>query len=176
MYKKPSIFKPLIILVLTIGAIFYLVGLLNTGNPMWLLRSQPDYTPSRVVIRDSGAATVYEPGDVTFDALATALDSSFSAFTNANLAPLGLSEETLQSYDDGGLVVEVYYPEPIQFNTPARMDNIDQLLIPMRGRHAGNGYTFVGSDGSWLAGALVMRSDEALRTVLRQLGYLEPGE
>jgi hypothetical protein len=176
MYKKPSILKPLIILVLTIGAIFYLVGLLNTGNPMWPLRSQPTFTPSRVVIRDSGTVTTYEPGDITFDALSAALDSSFSAFTNANLVPLGLSDETLRSYDDGGLVVEVYYPAPIQFNTPARMDNIDQLLIPMRGRHAGNGYAFVGSDGLWLAGALVMRSDEALRTVLRQLGYLGPEE
>jgi hypothetical protein len=171
--NKPGVLKPLLILALTIAGVAYFVGWLNTGNPLWLLPTQPDYNPSRIVIRDAGRVETYEPGNVAFDALAAALDESLSAFGNADLTPIGLSDITLSEYEVDGLVVEVYYPTDIQFNTPARMDSINQLLIPYRGRHAGSQYAFVGSDGRWTAGALIMESDEALKQALRRLGHTD---
>jgi hypothetical protein len=79
----------------------------------------------------------------------------------------------MRQYHEEALVVEVYYPQNIRFNTIARMERVNQLLIPVEGPHAGRRYLFIGYNGSWLAGVLVMSDDQPLHEALRALGYLE---
>jgi hypothetical protein len=153
--------------------IAYLVGALNTGNWLWFLPVQPDYEPTRVLVRDHGQSVEYRPGVDGFIELAAALDLSLADFSNSDLVPLGLSDETLLEYNESAVVVEVYYPQNIRFNTAVRMRNVNQLLIPVEGRHAGNRYVIMGSSGDWLPGALVMADDTSLTEALRGLGHIE---
>lgn len=172
MKEGGSISQLLIIVALTILGIFYAIGWLNTGNALWMLPMQPEYEPQRIIIRDAGQETVLQKGQAGFNELSDALNTSFSDFTNADLVPIGLSEVALNEYNDEAFVLEVYYPQKIRFNLPARMKNVNQLLIPIEGRNAKERYVFMGYNGKWLAGALAMASDEALKQTLRDLGYI----
>jgi hypothetical protein len=156
-----------------IALIIYLVGALNTGNWLWVLPIQPTYQPSRIVIRDEGNITEYRPGDEGFAELENALNSALADFSNLDLVPLGLSDVTLQEYNESALVMEVFYPRAIRFNTIVRMRNINNLLIPIEGRHAGLRYVFPGSNGTWLSGAFVMADDVPIFDALRTLGYID---
>lgn len=166
-----SILQPLLIFLGAVLFIVYLVGALNTGNWLWVLPIQPDYEPARILIRDQGQVMEYRPGDSGFAELAAALNLAFADFSNLDLIPIGLSDETLQDYNESSLVIEIYYPQDIRFNTIVRMRNVNQLLIPIEGRHAGNRYVFLGADGRWLTGAFVMTNDQPVRDALAALGY-----
>lgn len=164
--------QPFLIVIGVFLLIFYLVGAINSGNWLWLLPFQPTYEPSLIEIRSDGVKTQYRPGDEGYDTLTEALNASLADFANADLVPTGLSDETLAEYDRSGVVLNVYYPQAIRFNTPVRMNEVNQLLIPFEGRQAGNRYVFLGVNGNWLAGAMVMRDDQALQEALRDLGYV----
>jgi hypothetical protein len=153
--------------------IAYLVGAMNTDNWLWFLPVQPSFTPSRIVVRDRGQTIEYREGVEGFDELVAALDASLNEFRNTDLIPLGLSDVTLKEYNESAVVIEVYYPQNIRFNTAVRMRDIDQLLIPIEGRHSGLGYVFPGSDGLWLAGAFVMADDQPIMEAMRSLGHIQ---
>jgi hypothetical protein len=172
MPERQSILTPFLILVGIFLLIVWAVGALNTGNLGWFLPFQPELEPSRILVRRQGQSYEYRNGDSGFTELSEALNLSFSDFSNSSLVPLGLSEETLQAYNESATVIEAFYAQPIRFNTPVRMDQINQLLIPIEGRHAGNRYVFLGVDGRWLAGAMVMRDDTPILEAMRALGHL----
>jgi hypothetical protein len=71
-----SILQPFLMLVGVFLLIAYLVGALNTDNWLWILPIQPDYTPSRIVVRDRGQSMEYRQGDEGFDELVAALNTS----------------------------------------------------------------------------------------------------
>lgn len=171
--SRSGILQPFLMMVGAIVLIIYFIGALNTGNWFWILPIQPTYVPSRIVIRNHGQVTEYRPEDPEFAILREALDNAFSDFSNLDLVPIGLSEGTLQEYNESSVVMEIYYPQPIRFNTIVRMSNVNQLLIPIEGRHSGYRYLFPGSDGQWLAGAFVMEDEQPIYTTLRKLGYIE---
>ncbi len=168
-----SIIQPLIMMIGAIALIIYFIGALNTGNWLWVLPVQPTFVPSRIVVRDHGQVTEYRPEDAGFTPLRNSLDSALADFSNLDLVPIGLSEGTLQDYNESSVVMEVYYPSPIRFNTIVRMNNVNQLLIPIEGRHAGYRYVFPGADGSWLTGAFVMADETPIYDALRSLGHID---
>lgn len=165
--------EPLLMLVGSIFGIWWLVNTFNTGNPLWFLPIQPTYRPSRILVHDYGTAVTIMPGTNEYEILAQALDESLSGFKNTALSSLGLSDETLRRYNEEELVLEIFYPEEIHFNTPVRMSKINQLLIPIDATHSGKGYVFMGSSGAWRVGTMEMENDEPLLNAMRQLGYLQ---
>lgn len=172
-YRGSSIFQPFLIMIGGFLLIVYLVGAMNTNNWLWILPFQPEYEPSRILVREYGQATEYRRGDPGFTELTEALNLAFSEFANLDLVPIGLSAETLEDYNDSSVVMEIYYPSNLRFNTIVRMQNVNQLLIPIEGRHSGLRYVFLGSNGEWLTGAFVMEDDTAIHAALRDLGHVE---
>lgn len=173
MKQGGSVTQLFLIVGLAIFGVFYVVGWLNTGNPLWVLPVQPEYEPQRIVIRNDGELTELQKGMPGFIELTDAFNMAFSEFNNSSLVPIGLSEETLEDYNETGTVLHIFYNQNIRFNTPVRMNNINQLLVPIEGRNANEGYVFMGNNGNWLAGAMDMTSDEAIYQALRDLGYIE---
>jgi hypothetical protein len=171
MKQGGSVIQPILMVLFVVVGVVWLVGALNAGNLIWWLPVQPTFAPSRIVVRNRGETINLQPGTEGFTELQEGLQASLSSFDNADLVPLGLSEETLRRYNEEELVVEVYYPRNIRFNTIARMERVNQLLIPIEGTHAGNRHVFIGYNGRWLAGALVMSDDQPLHDALRGLGY-----
>ncbi|MCA9992635.1 MAG: hypothetical protein H6666_00305 [Ardenticatenaceae bacterium] len=171
--RRFRLLEPLIILVVIVLAFWYLLNTLNTGNPLWFVPFQPEYTPSRIVVHDYGQSVELRPGDAGFDQLAAALNETLSAFKNRDLVPIGIGDETLRAYYEEGLVVEAFYATEVRFNLPARFEGINTLLIPVDARHAENNYVFLGRNREFLASALQVESREPLDNALRVLGYLE---
>ncbi|GAB4277844.1 MAG: hypothetical protein Kow0080_29050 [Candidatus Promineifilaceae bacterium] len=174
--KKTTFREPLMIGVLFVLGFWWLVNTLNTGNPFWFLPFQPSYEPSRIVVRDYGTAVTLRPGDEQFPPLADAIDAVLSDFRSRDLVSIGLSDETLRRYAEEELVIEVYYPEDVEFNTSVRMTGINQLLFPIDATHAGKNYVFIGTNGEWRAGALAVADMTPLMDAMVELGYLEKQE
>jgi hypothetical protein len=174
--ESPSQIKlrePLLVLVAAVLLIWWGINAFNTGNVLWFLPLQPVHQPSRIIVRDYGTAVTLQAGTAGYDELTEALNQSLGNFANRELIPIGLGEETLRRYHEEELVLEVYYPEPVRFNTSVRLTGVNQLLIPIDATHDGQGYVFIGSNGQWRVGAMVMENDEPLMEAMGELGYLE---
>ncbi|MEM7332946.1 MAG: hypothetical protein AAF490_12735 [Chloroflexota bacterium] len=172
--KHPSkirVIEPMLTLALFAIVGFYLLNAFNTGNWLWFRGGIADIEPSRIVIIDHGERLVVQPGSPNFSELSDATALALSKFTNTDLINIGLSEETLQNYEDSALLVEVYFNSPVQFNTMVRTGEPTQLLIPIDGRHAGSSYVFRGAQGEWWFGAIRMADPQPLYQVLQQMGY-----
>ena len=153
--KHPSkirIVEPMITLALFAMIGFYLLNAFNTGNWLWFRGGISDIEPSRIVVIDHGERQIYQPGSPHFDTLSDATAQALSKFTSTDLINVGLSEDTLVDYESSALIVEVYFNNPVQFNTMARTGEPTQLLIPIDGRHAGSSYVFRGARGEWWFG------------------------
>ena len=174
--ESPSNIKlrePLLVLVAAVLLIWWGINAFNTGNLLWFLPFQPVHEPSRIIVREYGTAVTLQPGAAGYNVLSEALNESLADFGNRELVDVGLGEETLRRYHEEELVVEVYYPEPVRFNTSVRLTGINQLLIPIEATHDDRGYVFIGRDGQWRIGAMVMENDEPLMEAMSELGYLE---
>ena len=170
---KFKLWEPLLILIGVAVGILWILNTLNTGNPLWFLPLQPVYEPSRIIVRNYGETVTIIRGEPGYTELSESLNETLSNFNNTALVPIGLSEETLRRYNQEELVVESYYADEIEFNTPVRMDGVKQLLIPVDATHSGNRYVFLGANGEWRVGAMVVEDDTPLKNALRVLGYLD---
>lgn len=169
--KKISLSQPILILVGVAIAILWLINTLNTGNPFWFLPFQPTYTPSRIVIYHYGEKVTLRPGDEQFNEITTGLNTSLSSFRSNQFVSLGLSDDTQQRYYEEEYILEIFFPQNIEFNLPIRFDNINQLLVPIDARHSGNDYIFVGRNRAFQAGALQVEDLSPLETALELANF-----
>ncbi|KAA3665039.1 MAG: hypothetical protein DWQ04_02650 [Chloroflexi bacterium] len=168
---KIRIIEPFISLIVFAVALVYMVNVLNTGNWLWFRSTATHVRPSRIIVIDHGERIVMGPGHSQFNALADAVEVSLSKLNNTDLISVGLSEQTLADYNNNSLVLELYFDQPVVFNSIARTGEPTQLLIPIEGRHAGGGYVFRGAQGEWWHGAIRMANPAPLMSALTQLGY-----
>jgi hypothetical protein len=157
-----------------------LIGFLAWGaialvsqDALWFLggTSLPD--PQRIVVRVEGEETVlteYSPG---YTILAAASKKALSSFLNSAPVGLGLSAKSLEDYQRRNTVLEFYYNEPVNFRLPFDDGKPTALLIPIEGRHAGQGYVFRGSKGVWWARPIQMSDPQPIMDAMHALGYLK---
>jgi hypothetical protein len=165
------VLQPFILMVIFIVAVFYFVNVFNTQNWLWFQNSAVNVRPSRILILHDGERIMVQSGHPNYVALADAVERSLSDLNSTALVDIGLSDETLADYAAEGLVLELYFDKPVTFNSMARTGKPTQLLIPIEGRHAGNGLVFLGGNGRWWVGAVRMADPSPLLTALAQLGY-----
>lgn len=169
--SQMSVWQPLALMGVFGVIVFYLVTAMNTQNWVWFLNETIHVTPSRIVVLHNGDEQVYTQGKDGFLELATAVEQSLSDLSNTALIEVGLSEQTLTDYATTSLVVELYFDQPVQFNSMARTGEPTQLLIPVTGRHSGSGYVFRGAQGEWWFGAVRMANPDPLFNTLDSLGH-----
>lgn len=167
------LFKPLLVLGLTMLGIIYAVSIINTGGDwLWFQSRAVDIRPDRLRIRHHGQETFVQPGHAHYQQLADAAEASLANFNNTNLINLGLGETTLDYFEEQGVLLELFYDNPVTFHASFRVGKPTQLLIPIEGRHAGHDYFFRGAKGEWWFGAMRMTDSSALFSTLEELGYL----
>lgn len=171
---KIHLIKPLLLFVVIGAIIFYGIIALNSQNLLWFQSKALNARPNRILIVNYGQETFVQPGSPSYQALADAIESSLSEVTSTDLISIGLSPQTLTDYENNALVLQLYYDKPITFQTLARAGRPNQILIPIAGRHAGNGYFFRGVDGEWWYGAMRMGDPSLIYQALQQAGYTVP--
>lgn len=169
--RKNSVLEPLAIMVVIAALIIYTLGVFSSGNWMWFLSTTSELDLARIVVVDQGERRTFTREDADFEMLAAAVKVSLHKFSNTDLVDIGLSDQTLDDYTRDGVLMELYFNSPVEFNTLARAGRPTQLLIPIQGRHADGGYVFRGDNGRWWFGALRMEDPGPLSDALRQLGY-----
>jgi len=164
---------PILILIGAIGLCGCSVIAAMSQDPIWFLgwASMPD--PQRIVVRVGGDETVLTADSSGYELMVEAVREALSEFNN--LAPLsaGLGEETLAEYQHRGVILELYFNQPVDFHLPFDDGRPTALLIPIEGKYAGRGYVFRGRDGEWWSGQMCMSDPQPLLDALATLGYIQ---
>ncbi|MCK4962249.1 MAG: hypothetical protein KAS19_07175 [Anaerolineales bacterium] len=142
-------------------------------DPLWFLGGVTMTDPERIVIRVDGQETVLTAGSPGYDLLVDASKEALSKFNNLAPRSMGLREVTLTEYQLRGIILELYFSEPVDFHLPFNDLQPTALLIPIEGRHAGHGYVFRGKNNKWLAGQMCMSDPQPLFDALSTLGYIQ---
>ena len=173
--RHRELLVPISILVGAIGFCGYGIITVMSTDPLWFLGDASVPDPERIVIRIDGEETVLTADSPGYDLIVEATTEALSEFEN--LAPLsaGLSEATLAEYQHHGTILELYFNEPVDFHMPFDDHRPTALLIPIEGRHAGQGYVFRGKNGEWWAGQMRMSDPRPLLNALSALGYVSGG-
>ncbi len=166
-----QLLKPFALFVIVLAAIAYGIIALNSQNLLWFKSQTLNARPDRIIVLHYGEQTLMQPGSPSYDALADAVEESLSQIRSTDLISIGLSPQTLADYQNKALVLQLFYNQPVNFQTLARTGRPTQLLIPIEGRHAGNGYFFRGDDGEWWYGAMRMGDPTPIYQALEQAGY-----
>jgi hypothetical protein len=128
--------------------------------------------PARIAIRVDGAETLLTANSSGYDLLVRATRQALSRFDNVAPLTAGLDTGTLAEYQRQGIVVELYFSEPVNFRLPFDDGRPTALLIPIEGQFAGKKYVFRGKDGTWWAGQMIMTDPQPLFDALSRLGYI----
>lgn len=168
---KSNVLTLVIVTLLCFLGMIYGVTYVTTGNLFWFLSNAEVSEPMRIVISVEGERVAFVPGDQEYEELAPIITEAVTNFANNDLVPIGLSEQTLEDYRSSGVNLEVHYPRPIKFNTPFRIGEPSNLLIPITGRHSGGGNFFLGEKGEWWYGGMRMADPEPLYQQLEAMGF-----
>lgn len=166
-----QVWKPIVMFILLAIVAVYGVNAFNSQNLLWFQSKVTKIEPSRIVIVESGRESLIAPGHANFLALSQAIEQGLGAIDSTALTDIGLSEETVAYMATEGVMMKVYFDEPVVFNTSFRAGEPTQILIPIAGRHAGNGYFFRGAQGDWWFGAIRMANPAPLYETIEALGY-----
>ncbi len=174
MSKHPSrmrVWEPIVLFVAILAVVYFVVNVLNSGTLLWFKSGATQIEPTRIVIVDHGERMTLVPGHADFARLAETAATSLAAIDSTDLVAVGLSEETLADYEKSGVLLELYFERPVHFQTRFRAGEPTQILVPIAGRHAGNGYFFRGAEGEWWFGAIRMAEPGPLYELMAELGY-----
>ncbi len=154
-------------LVVMLIAVFFGVGLVANGDPLWFL---PFFSekPMRIVISNKGCTVELFEGEKNFDTIYLAANSSLSQLDGVN-EQFGFSPGAVEEYRNTERVLELYYGRPITVHTSYSFGHPDSLLIPLTGHFADSRAVFGGHDGDYWAGALRLKSIDAITAAANQV-------
>ncbi|MCA9934446.1 MAG: hypothetical protein H6662_13045 [Ardenticatenaceae bacterium] len=171
--RQIRVWEPVVMFVAIAVLIVYAINVLNTEDWLWFRAQTIDATPNRIVLMVNGERVLIQPGHAEYQALATAVQTALQDFSNTDLINIDFNEESLTYYDNKGVLLELYYDNPINFHAAFRVGKPTQILIPIEGRHAGYDYFFRGDKGIWWFGAMRMADSLPLFQTLAELGYIK---
>jgi hypothetical protein len=138
-------------------------------DPLWFVESRkPFYEPERIFLRYYGTPEELQADSEAFQQVSASLNQSLSSFRGRG--SVGLSEATLRDYRETAYVLELHFSKDIA-PVGGVSSPINQFMIPINGRHSGNGYVFVGYNDEWLAAPLIMGDPRSILAILDKLGY-----
>ena len=145
---------------LAIVLIVYAIISFATGDWLWFSTSFRE-TPNAIVLHCFGESVDFEPGSFEFLKLKEIMNESMSG--RKRWDSLSMSEETYVDYQTNPqmIVVEFFYPEPVRIHSTYRFySHVDNLVIPIVGRHAQTNAVFGQADGVPTGGSLHIDSTE----------------
>ena len=165
--SNPSVLNLVLIVVVTIAVLAYAIISLATGDWMWFSNRFAE-TPNNVVVHCFGNTIDFDPGTYQFSALSELMNETMSG--QKRYDPLSMSSETYQDYQQhpGMVAIEFHYPTAIRVHSGYKFfSNVDNLVIPLEGRHAQTNAVFGQNQGVTTAGSLHVNSTERLKEFLR---------
>lgn len=167
--KQPSIINLVIIVVLSMVIIVYAIISFATGDWLWFSTSFRE-TPNVIVLHCYGESTDIDPGSFHFTKFKQIMNESMSG--RKRWDSLTMSEETYQDYqtNDQMIVLEFFYPEPVRVHSTYKYYSyVDNLVVPLQGRHSQTNAVFGQANGVPTGGSLHIDSTEQFKTYLTNM-------
>jgi hypothetical protein len=165
--SNPSVLNLVLIVIFIIAIVVYAIISLSTGDWMWFSNRFAE-TPNGVIVHCFGNSIEFDPGSYHFGALAEIMNETMSG--QKRYDPLSMSLETYQDYQQhpGMVTIEFFYPAAIRVHSGYKFfSSVDNLVVPLEGRHAQTKAVFGQNQGVPTAGSLHVDSTERLKEYLR---------
>ena len=168
--STPSMLRLLGVVVVAVILIFFLVMALGTQDLLWFWPAF-DAQPDAIVIRCYGETLEVNTESTAFQELVESLSQGLWGMKQWTDLSLSYSTLQLYRYEEDTLVVEFMYNSPIRIHSHYRyFSNVDTLLVPLVGRHAGTYPIFGMRRGSPLAGSLHIETSDPLLDIVSESG------
>lgn len=167
--KQPSVINLVIIVVVSIALVFYAIISFATGDWLWFSTSFRE-TPNAIVLHCYGESTDIDPGSFHFSKFKQIMNESMSG--RKRWDSLTMSEATYQDYqtNDQMIVLEFFYPEPVRVHSTYKYYSyVDNLVVPLQGRHSQTNAVFGQANGVPTGGSLHIDSTEQFKTYLTNM-------
>jgi hypothetical protein len=167
--KDPSIRNLVIVVVIVLVLIIYAIISFTTGDWLWFSTSFRE-TPYAVVLHCRGETLNIDQGSFHFSRLTRIMNESMSG--RKRWDSLSMSEETYHDYQSNPqmVVVEFFYREPVRVHsTYTFYSNVDNLVVPLEGRHAQTNAIFGQNDGVPTGGSLHIESKDEFKVYLQNM-------
>lgn len=164
--KEPSLLGFLVIMVIIVAGLIYFFVSMGTGDWLWF---SPSFsaTPNAMVVYCYGKTVQIEPGSGHFRALSEIMTSSLTG--QKRWDSLSMSAETYEEYRSSpdAAAIEFFFPEAVRVHSRFKFfSNVDDLIIPLEGRHAITNPVFGRNAGITTAGSLHLESLDPFRKYL----------
>jgi hypothetical protein len=167
--KDPSIRNLVIIVVIAMALIMYAIISFATGDWLWFSSAFRE-TPTAVVLHCRGETISFDPGSFQFSKLTSIMNDSMSG--RKRWDPLTMSEGTYNEYMTSSqmIVIEFFYREPIRVHSSYKFfSSVDNLVIPLEGRHSQTNAVFGQNDGVPTGGSLHIDSTDQFKEFLNNM-------
>jgi hypothetical protein len=164
--KEPSLLKFLAIMMIIVAGLVYFFVSMGTGDWLWF---SPNFSasPSAMVVYCYGETVQIEPGSGHFRALSEIMTTTLSG--EKRWDSLSMSGDTYEEYrtSQDAVAIEFFFPEAVRVHSRFKFfSNVDNLVIPLQGRHAVTNPVFGRNDGITTAGSLHVNSLDTFREYL----------
>lgn len=144
--SSPSIIKMVGVSLLFLIPLIYILIAMNTGDLLWI---SPVFNaqPKTIVIHCFGEDVPLEPGTEHFTQVTDLVNRAMSG--RKNWDSISLSEVTYQEYQNSPtmMVLDLFYDGTIRVHSRYQFfSHVDELIIPLVGRHAQTNAVF----GRWM--------------------------
>jgi hypothetical protein len=173
--NQPSIINLIVIVVVAIALVIYAIISFGTGDWLWFSSSFNE-TPNAIVLHCYGESIDIEPGTFHFSKLKQIMNESMSG--RKRWDSLTMSEETYQDYQTNSqmIVLEFFYPEPLRVHSSYKFYSyVDNLVVPIEGRHSQTNAVFGQANGIPTGGSLHIDSTEQFKVYMTNMGLCPVG-
>lgn len=167
--KQPSILSLILIVIVAVAIIVYLMISFATDDFLWFSTAFRE-TPNAIVLHCYGETSEIDPGSFQYLKLKEIMNDSMSG--SKRWDPLTMSVATYQEYKTNPdmIVVEYFYPEPIRVHSSYKFySSVDNLVVPLVGRHAQTNAVFGQANGIPTGGSLHIESTEEFKTFMTNM-------
>ena len=142
---------------------------ISAQDALWFVKKF-DALPTRIVVYQEGERTELTAGQPGFAELAEAIRASVAAGVSRP-SGMGLSDLSRQDAYQKFVTVEAFFDTPARVHANFNVGRPTQMLFPITGRHSDLNVAFMGADGTYFAGAPILKTTQPIRDALKALGF-----
>ena len=167
--NQPSVMRLIIIVVLAVAVVVYFIIASATGDWLWFSNNFRE-TPNAIVLHCYGETTNLDPASFHYSKFKQIMNESMSG--RKRWDSLTMSEATYQDYRTNPqmIMLEFFYPEPVRVHSSYKFySSVDNLVIPIDGRHSQTNAVFGQANGIPTGGSLHIDSTEEFKTYMTNM-------
>ena len=167
--NQPSVITLIVIVVLAMVSVIYAMISIATGDFLWFSNSFRE-TPNAIVLHCYGETIDIDPGSFHFSKFKQIMNESMTG--RKRWDPLTMSVETYQEYQTNPqmIVLEFFYPDPVRVHSSYKFySSVDNLVVPIEGRHSQTNAVFGQANGIPTGGSLHIESTEEFKVYMTNM-------